>query len=137
MQTNDDPSGVLPSALPPATDFMLARLAAIVESSEDAIISKDLNGVITSWNQGAQRLFGYTDQEMIGQPVQRLIPEDRFDEEPRILQRIRMGQRIDHYETLRRRKDGSLVHISLTVSPIKDRTGRIVGASKIARDITA
>lgn len=136
MQTNDDPSGVLPSALPPATDFMLARLAAIVESSEDAIISKDLNGVITSWNQGAQRLFGYTDQEMIGQPVQRLIPEDRFDEEPRILQRIRMGQRIDHYETLRRRKDGSLVHISLTVSPIKDRTGRIVGASKIARDIT-
>ncbi len=117
-------------------DFMLAHLAAIVESSDDAIISKDLNGVITSWNTGAQHLFGYTALEMIGQPVQRLIPEDRFDEEPRILERLRLGQRIDHYETIRRRKDGTLVEISLSVSPIKDRGGRIVGASKIARAIS-
>ena len=117
-------------------DFMLAHLAAIVESSDDAIISKDLNGVITSWNKGAQHLFGYTALEMIGQPVQKLIPEDRFDEEPRILERLRLGQRIDHYETIRQRKDGTLVEISLSVSPIKDRGGRIVGASKIARAIS-
>ncbi len=118
------------------TDFMLARLASIVDSSDDAIISKDLDGVITSWNKGAQRLFGYTAQEMIGQKVHRLIPEDRFDEEPRILERLRLGQRIDHYETVRQRKNGTMVDISLSVSPIKDRTGRIVGASTIAREIS-
>ncbi len=117
-------------------DFMLAHLAAIVQCSDDAIISKDLNGIITSWNRGAQNLFGYTAGEMIGQPVQRLIPEDRRDEEPRILERLRLGERIDHYETVRKRKDGSLVEISLSVSPIKDREGRIVGASKIARAIS-
>lgn len=125
-----------PMTDPLAADLMSAHLAAIVESSDDAIISKDLNGIITSWNRGAQRLFGYTADDMIGQPVHRLIPKDRFDEEIRILGRIRTGQRIDHYETVRQRKDGSLVHISLTVSPIKDGKGRIVGASKIARDIT-
>lgn len=114
-------------------DFMLAHLAAIVECSDDAIISKDLNGMITSWNRGAQHLFGYTASEMIGQPVQRLIPEDRLNEEPRILERLRRGERIDHYETVRKRKDGTLIEISLSVSPIKDRDGRIVGASKIAR----
>jgi PAS domain S-box-containing protein len=109
---------------------------AIVESSDDAILSKDLNGVITSWNLGAQRLFGYSADEAIGRPVTLLIPLDRQDEEPAILRRIRRGERIEHYETVRRRKDGSLVDISLTVSPIRDRQGRIVGASKIARDIT-
>jgi PAS domain S-box-containing protein len=112
------------------------RLALIVESSDDAIVSKDLNGVITSWNRGAARLFGYAPDEVIGKPVTILIPEDRPDEEPQILRRIRQGERIDHYETVRRRKDGSLIDISLTVSPIRDGAGRIVGASKIARDIT-
>ena len=134
MQRHDD--SPIPLTDPSATDLMSARLAAIVESSDDAIISKDLNGIIMSWNRGAERLFGYTADEMIGQPIQRLIPADRFEEEPRILEHIRQGQRIDHYDTVRRRKDGSLVHISLTVSPIKDGRGRIVGASKIARDIT-
>ena len=112
------------------------QLASIVESSDDAIVSKDLSGTIMSWNRGAERLFGYTAEEAIGQPVTMLIPEDRIEEEPDILQRIRRGQRIDHYETVRRRKDGSLANISLTVSPVKDAHGRIVGASKIARDIS-
>jgi PAS domain S-box-containing protein len=112
------------------------RLAAIVESSDDAIVSKDLNGVITSWNRGAERLFGYTAGEIIGKPVLVLIPRDRHDEEPEILGRIRRGERIDHYETVRQRKDGSQVHISLTVSPVLDGAGRIIGASKIARDIS-
>jgi PAS domain S-box-containing protein len=110
--------------------------AAIVDSSEDAIVSKDINGVIMSWNSGAQRLFGYTSQEAVGKPVTMLIPADRHDEEPRILERIRRGERIDHYETVRQRKDRSLVDISLTVSPIRDLRGKIIGASKIARDIT-
>ena len=112
------------------------RLAAIVESSDDAIISKDLNGVITSWNHGAEQLFGYRDSEIIGKPITLLIPPDRHDEEAVILPRIRRGKRIEHYETVRRRKDGSLLDISLSVSPIKDAQGRIIGASKIARDIT-
>lgn len=111
-------------------------LAAIVESSDDAIISKDLNGIITSWNSGAQRIFGYSAQEIIGRPVLDLIPPDRQHEEPGILARLRNGLRIDHYETVRRRKDGSLVEVSLTVSPIKDDSGKIIGASKIARDVT-
>ena len=113
-----------------------ALLAAIVESSDDAIISKDLDGIITSWNRGAERLFGYTASEAVGQPVTILIPEDRLDEEPSILGRVRAGERVDHYETVRRRKDGTPVDISLTVSPIRDGTGRVIGASKIARDIT-
>jgi PAS domain S-box-containing protein len=112
------------------------RLAAIVESSDDAIISKDLNGVITSWNHGAEQLFGYRDTEIIGKPITLLIPPDRHDEEAVILPRIRRGERIEHYETVRRRKDGGLLDISLSVSPIKDAEGRIIGASKIARDIT-
>jgi PAS domain S-box-containing protein len=112
------------------------RLAAIVESSDDAIISKSLNGVIATWNKGAERLFGYLEQEAIGKPITMLIPEQHRDEEDRILERIRHGERIDHFETVRRRKDGSMVSISLTVSPITDGSGRIVGASKIARDIT-
>jgi PAS domain S-box-containing protein len=113
------------------------RLAAIVESSDDAIIAKDLNGVITEWNRGAERLFGYPAEEAIGRSIAMLIPEDRYNEEPEILARLRRGERIDHYETIRRRKDGSLIEISLSVSPIKNRAGRIDGASKIARDITA
>jgi PAS domain S-box-containing protein len=117
-------------------DETRARLIAIVESSDDAIVSKDLNGVIESWNRGAERVFGYTASEAIGQPITILLPPDRLDEEPGILQRIRRGDRIDHYETVRRRKDGTLIDISLTVSPVRDSTGRIVGASKIARDIT-
>ena len=111
------------------------RLVSIVESSDDAILSKDLDGIITSWNTGAIRLFGYAPEEIIGKPVTVLIPEDRQDEEPAIIDRIRRGQRVDHYETVRKRKDGSLVEISLTVSPIKDATGRVIGASKISRDI--
>ena len=113
-----------------------AQLAAIVASSDDAIISKDLNSIITSWNRGAERLFGYTALEAIGQPVTMLMPPGRLDDEPRILERIRRGERIDHYETVRRRKDGTLLDISLSVSPVTDAHGTIVGAAKIARDIT-
>jgi PAS domain S-box-containing protein len=113
-----------------------ARLAAIVESSDDAIVSKDLNGVIMSWNRGAERIFGYTAEEAIGQPITILMPPERVDEEPGILRRIRSGEKIDHYQTVRRRKDGTLLNMSLTVSPVLDGLGNIVGASKIARDIT-
>jgi PAS domain S-box-containing protein len=112
------------------------RLASIIQSSDDAIISKDLNGIINSWNSGAERLFGYTSEEVIGKPVTILIPPERVDEEPSILERLRRGERIDHYETVRRRKDGSSIDISLTVSPLLSAGGRIIGASKIARDIT-
>ena len=113
-----------------------ARLTAIVEQSEDAIISKDLTGTIKTWNSGAERLFGYTADEAIGQPITLLIPPERVNEEPEILNRIRAGEPIEHYETVRRRKDGTLIDISLTVSPITDVNGKVVGASKIARDIT-
>jgi PAS domain S-box-containing protein len=112
------------------------RLTSIVEFSHDAIVSKDLNGVIVSWNSGAERLFGYSAAEVIGQSITILIPPDRLNEEPGILARIVRGEHIDHYETIRRRKDGSPIEISLTVSPVKDASGRIVGASKIARDIS-
>ena len=112
------------------------RLASIVEFSDDAIVSKDLNGVINSWNAGAQRLFGYTAEEAIGKPITMLIPPERHDEEPGILDRIRRGERIEHYETVRRRKDGALIEISLAVSPLKNADGKIIGASKIARDIS-
>lgn len=111
-------------------------LASVVESSEDAIVSKDLKGLITSWNKGAERIFGYTAEEMAGRPISILAPPDRADEMPDILERIRRGERIEHYETVRRAKSGALVHISLSVSPIRDAGGNIVGASKIARDIT-
>ena len=117
-------------------DAHAQRLAAIVESSDDAIVSKDLNGVIASWNHGAQRIFGYAAEEIIGRSVSVLIPAGRENEEPGILQRIRRGERIDHYETVRQRKDGSLVDISLTVSPVRNLAGEIIGASKVARDIT-
>jgi PAS domain S-box-containing protein len=113
-----------------------ATLAAIVESSDDAIVSKDLNGRIMTWNLGAERLFGYREDEVVGQPITLIIPPDRIDEEAEILRRIRNGQRLEHYETVRLRKDGTQVEISLTVSPVKAADGTIIGASKIARDIT-
>ena len=113
------------------------QLASIVESSGDAIVSKNTDGIVLSWNSGAERLFGYTAAEVIGKSITIIIPQDLQAEEPQILQRIRRGERIDHFETVRRRKDGRLLDISLTVSPIWDEHGRIVGASKIARDITA
>ncbi len=111
-------------------------IAAIVKSSDDAIVSKDLNSIITSWNQGAERLFGYSAEEAIGKSVTMLIPPDRQDEEPAILARIRRGERVEHYESVRQRKDSSTIDISLTISPIRDKDGKIVGASKIARDIS-
>ena len=112
------------------------RLAAIVESSSDAIVSKDLSGIITSWNKGAERIFGYAENEVIGKSITILIPDELQDEEPGIIARIRKGDRIDHYETVRRHKDGRRIEVSLTVSPIMNEKGEIVGASKIARDIT-
>lgn len=124
--------GAIPHHDPDPRDW----LAAIVEGSDDAIISKDLLGRIHSWNTGATRIFGYTADEVIGKPITILIPDDRLEEEPRILAKIRSGERVEHFETIRRRKDGSLVDISLTISPIRDAAGTIVGASKIARDIS-
>jgi PAS domain S-box-containing protein len=112
------------------------HLAAIIESSEDAIASKDLNGVITSWNRSAERLFGYTTQEIIGQPVTIIIPPELHGDEPTILAKIRAGQRIEHFQTVRVHKNGQRIHVSLTVSPVKDDKGNIVGAAKIVRDIT-
>jgi len=114
----------------------LGELAAIVESSDDAIISKDLNGIITSWNHAATRILGYSSEEMIGQPILKIIPEHLHSDEKIILGKIRAGKRIDHFETIRRTRNGQLLDVSLTVSPIKDHTGEIIGASKILRDIT-
>jgi len=114
----------------------LALLAAIVENSDDAIITKNLDGLITSWNKAAERIFGYTAEETVGQHISLLIPPERLDEEPGILARLRQGERIEHFETVRRRKDGTLLDISLTVSPVRDPAGKIIGASKIARDVT-
>jgi PAS domain S-box-containing protein len=113
-----------------------AHLAAIVESSDDAIVSKTLDGVVTSWNRGAERLFGYSSSEMLGESITRIIPPERLGEEAQILSQISRGEQVQHFDTVRRRKDGSLVDISLTVSPIRDSGGRIIGASKVARDIT-
>ncbi len=123
----------VPNIEPAPTD---ALLAAIVESSADAIVSKTLDGIVTSWNRAAERLFGYAAEEMLGRPIAVLAAPGRETEMPAILERICRGERIHHFETVRRRKDGRLVEISLTVSPVRDQTGRIVGASKIARDIT-
>ena len=112
------------------------RLAAIIESSEDAIASKDLDGIITSWNKSAERLFGYTAEEIIGQPVTTIIPPELHNDEPRILGKIRAGERIEHFQTVRLHKNGRLIDVSLTVSPIRDNQGKIVGAAKIVRDVT-
>jgi PAS domain S-box-containing protein len=114
----------------------LRFVASIVDTSDDAIVSKNLDGIITSWNKGAERIFGYSAEEAIGQPITIVIPHDRQDEERTILTRVRRGERMDHFETIRQHKHGSLIVVSLTVSPVKDVKGKVVGASKIARDIT-
>ncbi len=139
-----DAAGVLTGAVNMLVDIsdniraeeIAQQLASIVTYSDDAIISKNLNGTIVSWNRGAERLFGYSAREVIGRSVTILIPADHQNEEPQILDRIRRGENVDHYETVRQRKDGTRINISLTVSPVRNRDGRIVGASKIARDIT-
>lgn len=119
-----------------SAEIAAARLAAIVEGSDDAIVSKTLQGIVTSWNAGAARIFGYSAAEMIGQPILKIIPRELHSEEEQILARLRRGERIDHFDTVRVAKDGRRVNVSLTVSPLRDGTGRIVGASKIARDVT-
>ncbi|MDI1310675.1 ATP-binding protein [Prosthecobacter sp.] len=125
-------------SLPPG-DFISPDhlLSAIVDSSDDAIVSKNLKGIVTSWNKGAQRIFGYTAEEMVGASITRLIPIDRQNEEPRILDILQKGERVDHFETQRLRKDGNIIEVSLCISPVKNIAGSIVGASKIARDITS
>lgn len=126
----------MPADITRGTPEATQILAAIVESSHDAIISKDLNGIITSWNTSATRLFGYAPEEILGRSVMILIPSDRQDEETHIIGSVRRGERVESYETIRQRKDGSFIEVSLTISPIRDSEGRVVGASKIARDIT-
>lgn len=118
------------------TEAALIRLASIVESSEDAIISKDLNSTVTSWNRGAEKIFGYTAGEMVGASIMRLIPADRQDEENQILDQVKRGKSVEHFDTLRQTKDGRLINISVTASPIKDAAGKVTGVSKVARDIT-
>src|SRR6185295_16979462 len=113
-----------------------AYLAAIVDSADDAILSKDLNGVIQSVNASAERLFGYSSDELGGRPVRMLIPPDRQSEEDDILRRLRNGERVEHFETVRMTKDGRLLDVALTISPVRDESGRVIGASKIVRDIT-
>ncbi len=122
---------------PKQAEEITGLLAAIVASSDDAIISKNLDGMITSWNKSAERIFGYTPEETIGQHITLIIPLERHAEESDILARVRRGERVDHFNTVRRRKDGSLLDVSLTISPVRDSTGRVIGASKVARDITA
>ena len=119
-----------------AAEEAVERLAAIVESSDDAIIGKDLQGIIQSWNAGATRLFGYRPEHIVGKPITLLFPEDRIQEEVDIISRISRGERVASFETIRKRRDGSLVEVAITVSPIHDASGRVIGASKIARDIT-
>jgi PAS domain S-box-containing protein len=122
---------------PKQAEEITGLLAAIVASSDDAIISKNLDGIITSWNRSAERIFGYTSEETIGQHITLVIPPERHAEESDILARLRRGERVDHFHTVRRRKDGSLLDVSLTISPVRDSSGRVIGASKVARDITA
>src|SRR5688500_614242 len=114
-----------------------ARLAAIIDSSDDGIVSKDLNGIVQSWNEAAERIFGYAPEEIIGRSITTIIPADRQHEEAEILERLRRGERIDHFQTVRQRKDGRLVAVSVTISPIHDVDGRVVAASKIVRDLSA
>ena len=120
----------------PLAGHVSAWLAAIIDSSDDAIVSKTLDGVITSWNRGAERIFGYRAAEAVGQRISLIIPRERLAEEDTVLAQIVRGEKVDHFETVRRTKDGRLIDISLTVSPVRDGAGRIIGASKIARDIT-
>jgi PAS domain S-box-containing protein len=111
-------------------------LSAIVDSSDDALVSKNLSSVVMSWNNGAVRLFGFSPEEMIGQPITRLFPGDRSDEENHIMERIVRGKRVDHFETIRLHKNGTPIQVSLTISPVRDERGNVIGASKIARDVT-
>ena len=122
--------------MPPEDIALQAFLASIVESSDDAIIGKSLDGIVMSWNRSAERIFGYTAEEMIGRPMSRLAVSGQQEDMTWILDRVRNGERIDHYETVRQTKDGRVILVSLSVSPIRDASGKIVGASKIARDIT-
>jgi PAS domain S-box-containing protein len=126
------------SCVSPKSTFIPAELLyeAIVDSSDDAIVSKDLHSTIKSWNKGAERIFGYLAEEMIGESITKLLPPDRLDEEGKILARLHRGERLEHFETRRQRKDGRVIDVSLTISPIRNSEGVIVGASKIARDIT-
>src|SRR5438270_10960273 len=125
-----------PVTIGDSRDELRALLAAIVDSSDDAIVSKTLDGVITSWNRGAEQLFGFTPAEAIGQHIFLIIPADRRAEEEDVLARLRRGEKIDHFETVRQTKHGRRIPVSLTVSPVKDAHGTIVGASKVARDIS-
>ena len=122
--------------LPGVKPYDALQLAAIVQSSDDAIVGKDLNSIVTSWNTAAERMFGYSAAEIVGRSVRLIIPHDRQHEEDDVLQRIRSGRRLEHYETIRRRKDGVMIPVSLTISPICDERGVVIGASKIARDIS-
>src|SRR4029079_10245874 len=117
-------------------ELVSERLSSIVESSDDIIVSKDFDGVITSWNKGAERILGYAAEEVIGKHVSMLMPPEAIEDTEKILGRIRRGEKVDHYETRRRRKDGTVIDVSLTVSPIKNAEGEIIGASKVGRDIT-
>src|SRR3954466_8857144 len=122
---------------PMQTDELQARLAAIVATSDDAIVSKNLDGIVQSWNRAAEHIFGWTAEEIVGRSITLLIPPERISEETEILSRIRSGERVDHFETVRVCKDGRRINVSVTISPIKDASGKIIGASKIARDVTA
>lgn len=126
-----------PPPVPPSGELDRLRLAAVVESSDDAIVSKDLDGTIRTWNRAAERIFGYTAAEMVGNSVFRLIPPELHEEEHTLLARIRAGEHIAHYETMRVRKDGQRILVSLTLSPLVDSEGRLIGASTIKRDVTA
>ncbi|HEX6193677.1 MAG TPA: PAS domain-containing protein [Chitinophagaceae bacterium] len=137
MRTPENDGYVEPMKIPDGLEIMYEQmLAAIVQSSDDAIASKTLDGIVTSWNKGAEKLFGYSAEEMIGQPITRIIPENRLEEEPIILEKIKRGERMEAFDTIRVTKSGELLNISLTLSPIKDQQGRIIGVSKIARNIT-
>jgi PAS domain S-box-containing protein len=136
-QHRQEPSAAVRHILPSADQSLEAELlSAIVSSSDDAIVSKDLNGVVTSWNSAAERIFGYAAEEMVGSPITKIIPPELHNDETKILSTIASGERIDHFETVRVTKDGQRIEVSLTVSPVKDASGKIVGAAKIARDIT-
>src|SRR3954467_354598 len=115
----------------PSSAEARSRLAAIIDSSDDAIVSKTLEGIIKTWNKGAERIFGWKAEEVIGKPITIIIPEDRLGEEPDILARIRRGERIDHFETIRKSKDGQLINVSVTISPVRDDAGKIIGVSKV------
>jgi len=128
-------SSVEPASLNPEVPEAEALLKAIVDSSDDAIISKDLHSIVTSWNASAERVFGYTASEMLGRSITTLIPDELNSQEEEIMRKIRGGERIDHFETKRKRKDGRLIDVVVSISPVYSRSGKVVGASKVARDI--